>query len=244
MELLFIDIGNSKLKIAQKSERQWDYLLKADNGTAAAETEQFLSACSYDHLIICSVREDILNLVKSYVPDDRCTVLKNNLIPEGNLYYSTPKTLGMDRYLSCYGAHWHSQTHVVTIDAGTACTIDLMTADGVYRGGVIMPGLALFHKMVEQGLPELPAVPHRLPLKWPGGSTRESLEWGINGGYLMAVNGFVEKYATGLEGEVTLYITGGDSEFLNGHLNPAIEMKYHPFLVFEGMLRFWETLNS
>jgi type III pantothenate kinase len=244
MELLFIDIGNSKLKIAQKSERQWDYLLKADNGTAAAETEKFLKDRSYDHLIICSVREDILDLVKSYVPDNRCTVLTHDLIPEGNLHYSTPKTLGMDRYLSCFGAHGYSQTHVITVDTGTACTIDLMTADGVYRGGVIMPGLALFHKMVEQGLPELPAVPRKLPLEWPGGSTRESLEWGINGGYLMAVNGFVEKYDSGLEGEVTLYITGGDSEFLNHHLNPAIEMHYHPFLVFEGMFRFWETLNS
>jgi type III pantothenate kinase len=244
MKLLFIDIGNSKLKIAQKRGRQWDYLLKADNGSAVYETEQFLKENSFDHLIICSVREDILKLVKSQVADNRHTVLTHSMIPENHLMYGTPHTLGMDRYLSSYGSFCLAESHVVTIDTGTACTIDLMTADGVYRGGVIMPGLALFHRTVEEGLPELPSVSRTLPAEWPGRSTRESLEWGINGSYLLAVEGFIEKYTNELESEVTLYITGGDAEFLNYNLNPGIEMHYHPYLIFEGMLRFWETLNS
>lgn len=55
--------------------------------------------------------------------------------------YANPRALGGDRWAALVAArHLHPRRAVIVVDAGTAVTVDALDADGVFRGGVILPG--------------------------------------------------------------------------------------------------------
>ena len=60
--------------------------------------------------------------------------------------YADAETLGNDRWAALIGARalCGAQAAIV-LDAGTAITIDALDADGVFRGGVILPGWHAMH---------------------------------------------------------------------------------------------------
>lgn len=242
MAVLFLDIGNSHIKLAEKRGITWEILFKSGNGQVELLHDVITSLESTERVIISSVRDDILEKVIELLNMYDINVLTSDLIDPVNLDYETPSTMGMDRYLTCYGAVSATNSDVICVDAGTACTIDWMTHEGLYRGGVIMPGLNLFHSSVKQSLPELPSVVYELPDRWPGKSTVKSLQWGINGGFLMAIEGFIKKYLYEIEGEAEIFVTGGDSLYLKKHLQMPVKVNHRPHLHFDGMEIFWDDL--
>ncbi|MES2356201.1 MAG: type III pantothenate kinase [Pseudomonadota bacterium] len=55
--------------------------------------------------------------------------------------YAQPSQLGSDRWAALIGAHYFHQGAAVVVMAGTAITIDALTAGGKFLGGFILPGL-------------------------------------------------------------------------------------------------------
>lgn len=55
--------------------------------------------------------------------------------------YTTPRTLGLDRVAAAIGAYslCKANRDILVIDIGTAITYDIVSADGIYRGGNIAP---------------------------------------------------------------------------------------------------------
>ena len=49
----------------------------------------------------------------------------------------------------------------VVVNAGTAVTVDALTAQGVFLGGLILPGLALMARSLAAGTADLPLQPGR-----------------------------------------------------------------------------------
>ncbi len=96
-------------------------------------------------VIISSVVNDSREMV-DYLGNlfNHCMELDHNTpIPLVNRY-RTPDTLGYDRIAAAVGAYTiYPKRNVLVIDAGTAITFDLVTAEGEYLGGNISPGLAI-----------------------------------------------------------------------------------------------------
>ncbi len=65
--------------------------------------------------------------------------------------YSDPAQFGDDRWAALLGAHSQYDDPVCIIDAGTAITVDLLGADGVHRGGRILPGLSMMREALLEG---------------------------------------------------------------------------------------------
>ena len=58
--------------------------------------------------------------------------------------YRNPAQLGSDRWGALIGArHLLGQRAAMVVVCGTATTIDFLSTDGVFKGGMIMPGLGL-----------------------------------------------------------------------------------------------------
>ena len=57
--------------------------------------------------------------------------------------YSDPAQLGVDRWLALCAAFSRFKAPLCVVDAGTATTLDLVTASGEHEGGLILPGIAL-----------------------------------------------------------------------------------------------------
>ena len=57
--------------------------------------------------------------------------------------YSDPGQLGVDRWLAMCAAWQKFPGPLCVVDAGTAVTVDIIAADGLHSGGLIVPGAAL-----------------------------------------------------------------------------------------------------
>lgn len=237
MSKLYLDIGNSFMKLAQKAEVGWNIFHHFQNESVEKLGEIIMQMDGIETLVVSSVRRDILARLENSVPVEKLKVIKNSDIPFFHIDYDTPKTLGIDRFLVCLGATATTSKNVVVIDAGSACTIDMMTSDKIYRGGVIMPGIKQFHMSMQMSLPELPEVDKSVPSKWPGKSTNDSLQWGVNGAFIMAIKGFVEKFKNDFD-QIDVFLTGGDAMFIYENLGYELSLKHRPNLLFDGMLQF------
>jgi type III pantothenate kinase len=81
--------------------------------------------------------------------------------------YDAPDALGTDRWAALIGAFNANAAIAVprsvpqpllVVMAGTALTVDALTADGVFLGGIIVPGHSLMRAALHHGTAQLPAT--------------------------------------------------------------------------------------
>lgn len=65
--------------------------------------------------------------------------------------YREPAQLGTDRWAALVAAHGSRPCDQLVVNAGTALTIDALTRDGQFLGGVIAPGPALMRRSLDRG---------------------------------------------------------------------------------------------
>jgi type III pantothenate kinase len=234
-KILFLDVGNTAVKGAFRKGLKWE-AVHSKKISSASDMVFWLKdhANAFDEIVICSVREDVKEAIIETADEVNFTVLSNKDIPRDLLDYETPETLGLDRFLACYGAIAQTEKSVVVIDSGTALTIDFMDRDEVFHGGLIVPGIQGFSELLPHKAPALPKVDLDIPKEWPGKSTRESLQWGQAGFYQFAIHGVLEKFRQEF-GDFELFLTGGDAPIIEKLLKD--ETKVRSFLIFEGMER-------
>jgi len=97
--------------------------------------------------------------------------------------YPHPKTLGADRIANCIAAlHIYGAPSIV-VDFGTAVTIDIINADGLFEGGVILPGINLMTAYLSEKTALLPEVKLRNFKKPYGKNTEQAILAGLNTGF-------------------------------------------------------------
>ncbi len=242
MQNLFIDIGNSYIKAAEKMDGKWSVVFK-DKLEEESNLYAWLDKKAGRNIVVSSVVSRISERLNSRYPGFTISILTYRDIPAELIQYKTPETLGMDRFLSCYGAANQVEGGVVVIDAGSACTIDYITADHIYLGGVIMPGLRSLIRSISKDLPALPGPDTKLPADWPGRTSMDCVRWGTTGVFIEAIRGFLHRYKRSY-GEFTLFVTGGDVPVLEKNLGDDIKIVKRPFLIFEGMEAFVENYGA
>ena len=82
---------------------------------------------------------------------------------------------------------------MVACSFGTATTIDVVSADKVYVGGIIAPGMATVAKALQLATAKLPNVSIEKPEGLIGRSTVESIRSGIVNGHIAMVEGLLAK---------------------------------------------------
>jgi len=65
--------------------------------------------------------------------------------------YAEPSQLGSDRWAALVAAHHALAGHKLVVNVGTALTIDALTAEGRFLGGLIVPGPALMRSALDRG---------------------------------------------------------------------------------------------
>ncbi|WP_426396647.1 type III pantothenate kinase [Ralstonia sp. R-29] len=73
--------------------------------------------------------------------------------------YREPGQLGTDRWVGAVGArHVWPDTALLLVTAGTATTLDIITPDGLFAGGLILPGITLMMRALSRNTAQLPEV--------------------------------------------------------------------------------------
>lgn len=118
--------------------------------------------------------------------------------------------LGTDRIAAAVGvAALFPGEDCVIADAGTAITIDLISKDGIFRGGTISPGLALQFRSLHEFTAQLPMINpgEYYPVLSEATGTVNAIIGGVVGG----VEALLESRR--LPG-AKFILTGGDAEYL------------------------------
>lgn len=126
------------------------------------------------------------------------------------LDYPRPETIGADRLADAAGAVERYGAPVLVMDFGTALTAAAVTADRVWRGGVIAPGFPLMRDYLFERTAKLP----RMALgsgKAPkiGRSTEEAMRFGALVGYRGMVREIVAQLKDNFNENFKLVATGG-----------------------------------
>jgi type III pantothenate kinase len=144
--------------------------------------------------------------------------------------YGDPLRMGVDRWLAMLGARERQQGRLCVIDAGSALTIDLVSAAGRHEGGYIIPGPALMERALLLDTDRVrfdEAVDFALS---PGTSTAEAVRHGIALAQAGAVTLALEH--AGSE-PISLLYCGGAGEMLLNLVGRG--GAWFPDLVFEGL---------
>ncbi len=230
----YLDIGNTAIKIKSWTGNSWQQVYTTETANAA-ETASWIKRQDKNTVGVSVVPDAVKKMNETMGDSKLLKWLTVDDLPKKSLDYESPATMGMDRYLACLGALSLAEKSVVVIDAGTACTIDYMDDKGVYRGGVIMPGMMLWEKSLQQYAPALPKVVRDIPMRWPGKNTEDSVRWGLSGAFVAAVDGLVRKY----DYLADLYVTGGDGDWLAKRIERS--PKVNSNLIFYGMKQLVES---
>ena len=149
--------------------------------------------------------------------------------------YRTPDTLGADR-LACMAAavSLYPARPVLVLQCGTCLTVDLLTAEAVYAGGSISPGLRMRFQALQEHTARLPLVPADPEAPLYGQSTTGSIQSGVWQGYLSECEGMIRKYDAKYE-HLVVIITGGDAAAVKDKLKMTIFA--FPDLVLYGLMQ-------
>ena len=149
--------------------------------------------------------------------------------------------LGLDRIAALAGARaLTGAARVAVVDAGTAVTVDALTADGTLVAVAIAPGLRAASRGLREAAPHLPAaLAHAGDVRIPATCTADSLRVGALLGLAGAVDRLLEEAARAVGGLDAVVLTGGDAAALGPHLRTQHRLEAH--VVLHGIRTLYEA---
>jgi type III pantothenate kinase len=131
--------------------------------------------------------------------------------------YRDPAQLGADRWHAMLGARsLHPARELVVVHAGTATTIDCVSADGAFVGGAILPGSELMLEALARRTARLPHA-RGAAVAFPD-NTDDAIVTGIADAQAGAVERIAARFAHQQGAAVTVLLGGGAAAALHGRL--------------------------
>ena len=238
---LCIDTGNSCTKIGIfKQDELIEKIIFDHFGTSEIEMifEKypvssciFSSVAKYDERIIAEIRKKSAFFIE---------FSHETAIPIVNKY-AAPQTLGKDRLAGVIGASFlKPNTDSLVIDAGSAITYDFISAENIYLGGNISPGVNLRLRALHEFTGRLPLVEAKAESPLLGNDTQSAILSGVLYGITFEIDGYID----GLKKQHTAlstFLTGGNAFFFVNRLKNAIFA--HENLVLIGLNRILQYNN-
>ncbi len=182
------------------------------------------------HVVVIGTNLDRARQVTSQWPatlPPPCLFAEKNRLPL-KVNVDFPEKVGIDRLLNAVAANIlrAPQQPAITVGTGTAVTVDLITADGTFQGGAILPGILLGAKSLHEETTTLPHVNVWELLKTEpaviGKNTEQAVASGLYWGHLGGIRELVSRYTEQLkltsEEEPLLLLTGGASGIVAPYL--------------------------
>lgn len=258
--LLAIDCGNTNIVFAlydggQNLKGVWR--CKTDAARTGDEYLAFLS----QHFELRAVHvQDVTDIIiSSVVPDANFSLEK--LATEGfgvqpkfigkditteqigiKVEIDRPQELGADRIVNAVAIKEYYKKDVIVVDFGTATTLDVIAADGTFKGGIIAPGANLSMAALHAAAAKLPKIGVARPPKVIGTNTVDAMQSGIFYGYAGLVEGLVARMKAEMGDDPMVIATGGLAVMFREELKiiAAIDEE----LTLKGLLSIYQSIKS
>lgn len=244
-----IDMGNSRLKAAQYDKgRLSGFVTEAYEGrpSIACLKEFIARRSSLEAIILVSVLGETFQAeVRDYCHDNKISLVwaESSAAAYGvRNNYRVPKKLGSDRFVALVGARkLFPEQYCIVVDCGTAVTVDALTNDGLFRGGVIIPGLQLWGDSLTSRANQLNAHELDSPTVFAR-DTAQAIGSGSLYGLVAAIEGLCTRMEAQLRQDtesgltVVRLLCGGDAHLIARHSSLSFEVL--PHLVLTGLAEF------
>lgn len=229
---MLIDAGNSRLKWALVEDGQWRAQGSTDySDWAALKTHLTLAGHCFVASVADAAREQKLAALIQAAGVAATWLTAAAAFDEVKNCYRNPEQLGVDRWMGLIAARKRSRTATLVVSAGTAMTVDALSAEGVFLGGLIVPGARLMQQALLQGTARVDAVAGQWQA-FPRG-TADAVRSGIVAALCGAISQQYARLAEVSSGAPHCLLTGGDAEMLLPHL--PVRPEHAPDLVLEGI---------
>ena len=216
--LLLLDIGNSRIGMGTWTGKDIEdvrHVPVEPTPEAAAAIEEVWNTLpdGPKALVVSSVCPPVLSRLRNACEEhgiDPLLIVGDDIDPPMQADLPDPACVGMDRLCTAAAAYDKIRGSCVVADFGTALTIDLVSDDGMYLGGTIMPGIALSARALHEHTALLPLVEVGAPVETLGKDTENAIRNGIFAMMIGALREITEHFATQMGKWPPLIVTGGD----------------------------------
>lgn len=146
-----------------------------------------------------------------------------------------PDSVGADRVVNAIAAHALFGGDLIVIDFGTATTFDVVDYQGIYKGGIIAPGINLSLDALFSAAAKLPRIAIEAPDSDSviGRSTEEQMHIGAFWGYVAMMEGLVQRMRAQIGRPAKVIATGGLAVLFDNHTDLFDDIA--PDLTIEGL---------
>lgn len=255
MSALLIDIGNTRLKLATLANGELQFVAAIDTEPLShcqSELDQHwqrLQQAVGEVWAVSVAAQQTNDMVQArlgqktlhWVHPEREAAGVTNAYPE-------PRQLGPDRWAGVIGLTRHfkaSDQAIVLASFGTATTVDTLSPDRQFLGGLILPGVSMMQQALNRGTARLPNAPGSLQA-FPN-NTVSAIASGIAAAQAGAVMRQIEHARQRFGKDPLLCVSGGAWPMVQEEFAtclPTIQIKEVPHIVLHGLAALAEQNNS
>jgi type III pantothenate kinase len=261
--LIAVDIGNSRIKLGQFDPPPFSTPLPAPAHTLEiplANRDGQFDAAPMEHWCEAHVKGDAVwriatvhsgamalwmgvakRLARSFGREWSIRVIANDEVPLA-IDVEFPELVGTDRLMAALAANQlrAPDRAAIVIDMGTAITVDLVTSEGAFAGGAILPGLAMSAQALDDHTDALPCIAvdrWREPPAPLGKATEPAIEAGLFWGAVGATRELIGQYSMDFPSAPDVFISGGGSQLIADMLQRSHDRRvlHVPHLVLSGI---------
>lgn len=221
--MLAIDVGNTCVKFCKFDDDEAVWISKVD--TDGINVDTIVDGLSEIELedeqafiasVVTNVNDIIVEALEQVGVDEVTFIKSTDRILAHQL--ETIETTGVDRLLTAFSAKVLCPGEsVVVIQAGSAITVDFVTKEGVFAGGMIMPGPEMWLGSLATAamLPEIDSKNISWEKNGAGNSTTTAILNGASAGLIGSVKEAVRRLVMKSKDVPQIIITGGWAQALS-----------------------------
>lgn len=249
LPLIAVDVGNNRTKLGLFTETAAEGLPEPSRTIILGGDEQnmdrlaaWLSEMPAGlHWWIGSVNRPaatrLIGWLRDARPQEAITLLAAGDLPL-RVALERPDMVGIDRLIDAVAANRlrRPDSPAVVVDIGSAITVDLISPDGAFQGGAILPGIGMSARAMHTFTDLLPLI-DMSELAGPppalGKNTVAAMQSGLFWGAVGAIRELVARMATGTAVPAEVFLTGGAGPAVAQLLGP--NTRHVPHLTLAGI---------
>lgn len=224
--LLLVDAGNTRVKWAIAADGSAPGRWIAQGAVTHADLDR-LSAAWSAHTVTRAIVSNVAGAAMGARLAALLPVAPSWFVSRAELAglrnrYRDPARLGADRFAAALGARTLAPGKALVVaNCGTATTVDAVSRDGDFLGGMILPGLGLMLGSLARNTAQLPQVAAQVAQPGLPPVFADNTDDAILSGCLAAQAGAIERACAALPAELCIVSGGAASQ-----LAPALGMSH------------------
>ena len=252
--MILIDIGNTNIVFAVSANNLIKKIIRINTKQNKIKLKTLINSIIVNYSSIKKLDNDKIAIISSVVPSLNyliINILKKNLIkgliikskdilPFLKINYNL-KEIGADRLANSTAIIINKISNSIVIDFGTATTFEVIK-NNIFLGGIIFPGINLSKNTLINEASLLKNTTVMKTKRVVASNTKKSIQSGFYWGYLLAINGLIEKISKENKFKPKIILTGGLANKFKDDIKPKPIIR--PNLTLEGLKIIGSIYNA